>query len=139
MTDEGSKPRGRIGCALLVLVAIGAVLGIGLWIGQRKDAERTPCERYMHTILEAGDHCHSGVTRKAEYHVGICERIDRADRGLLRRHPRDDLPGDRRRPDRRLAPRLPQAALNRQTRQGAASAARVRVQSAVVCPTDQMP
>lgn len=75
MDEEGSKLRGRIGCALLMLVAVGAVLGVGLWIGHRKDAERTPCERYMRTILEAGDHCHSGVTRKAEYHVGICERL----------------------------------------------------------------
>ena len=74
MNEQGSKHRGRIGCALLLLVAIGAVVGIGLWIGHREDAQRTPCERYMRTILEAGDHCHSGVNRKAEYHLGICER-----------------------------------------------------------------
>lgn len=74
MDQKGSKLRGRVGCALVVLVAIGAVLGIGLWLGRSADAERTPCERYMRTILEAGDHCHSGVTRKAKYHLGICER-----------------------------------------------------------------
>jgi hypothetical protein len=71
VNEDGSKLRGRIGCALVVVVAIGAVAGIGLWSGHRKDAARTPFERYMRTLLEAGDHCHSGVTRKAEYHVGI--------------------------------------------------------------------
>jgi hypothetical protein len=72
--EDTSKLRGRIGCALLVLLAIGAVIGTGLWIGRKQDAERTPCERYMRVILEAGDHCHSGVTRNAEHHLGICER-----------------------------------------------------------------
>lgn len=74
MVEGGSRRRGRIGCALVALVAIGAVLGTGLWLGHKKDAESTPCERYMRTILLAGDHCHSGVTRNAEYHMSICER-----------------------------------------------------------------
>jgi hypothetical protein len=72
--ENNSKLRGRIGCALVVLVAIGAVVGVGLWMGRKQDAERTPCERYMRTILTAGDHCHSGVTRNAEHHLAICER-----------------------------------------------------------------
>jgi hypothetical protein len=71
---DAGKLRGRVGCALVVLVAIGAVVATGLWLGRKRDAERTPCERYMRTLLTAGDHCHSGVTRNAEHHLAICER-----------------------------------------------------------------
>lgn len=74
MDKDTSKLRGRIGCALVLVLAIGAVIGTGLWLGRSQDAERTPCERYMRTLRIALDHCHSGVTRNPEHHLGICER-----------------------------------------------------------------
>ena len=72
--DDTKKLRGRIGCALLVLLAVAAVIGTGLWLGRKEDAARTPCERYMRILRTALDHCHSGVTENPEHHLGICEQ-----------------------------------------------------------------
>lgn len=74
MDDDTTKPRNRIGCALVIL-ALGVVLGAGLWIARKQDAERTPCERYMRTLRISLDHCHSGVTKNPEHHLGICEEL----------------------------------------------------------------
>ena len=68
------KGPGRAGCGLIALVTIAAVLGLGMWFGQREDASRTPCERYARTVYTALDNCHSGVNRDRVYHREHCEQ-----------------------------------------------------------------
>ena len=49
------------------------MLGLGVFMGQRKQAQLTPCERYARAVYTALDNCHSGVNRDREHHRAHCE------------------------------------------------------------------
>ncbi|HUS65364.1 MAG TPA: hypothetical protein VMZ28_12515 [Kofleriaceae bacterium] len=56
-----SSSRRRAGCLVLVLAVGAAVVGGGVWLGKREEAEQTPCERYAHEAGRALANCHSGA------------------------------------------------------------------------------
>jgi hypothetical protein len=74
VTEPKEKRSGRAGCAALAVLVIAAVLGVGMFFGQRKEASLSPCERYARTVYTALDNCHSGVNRDREFHRQYCEQ-----------------------------------------------------------------
>ena len=70
---EPSKPN-TVGCLLIVIPVIGLMIGAGLWLGQRKDAAKSPCQRYADVVDRVLRNCHSGQNKGADYHMAICER-----------------------------------------------------------------
>jgi hypothetical protein len=72
--DKGRKRPGKLGCLVVVVALVGAILGLGLFFGRRQDASMTPCERYAETMTQAIDNCHSGMNQNHAYHITTCER-----------------------------------------------------------------
>jgi hypothetical protein len=69
--------RRRLGCGLAVLAGVGAIVAVGLYLGQRDQASKTPCQRYAEVMVRSLDNCHSGQNRNHAHHVAICEaRVD---------------------------------------------------------------
>jgi hypothetical protein len=66
--------RSPVGCAAVLVAALGIVLGAGLWLGKRDEESLTRCQRYARTVVRALDHCYSGKTREHRHHIGECER-----------------------------------------------------------------
>ena len=64
-----------LGCLAIFLVAAGLIAGIGMYLGSREDAAKTPCERYAKVVAVALDNCHSGVNRSHRHHIAICEQM----------------------------------------------------------------
>lgn len=69
--SERKRP-GKLGCLVLVLVLAGAIAAVGLLLGRKKDAAMTPCERYVATVTQALDNCHSGKSRNHDRHLEEC-------------------------------------------------------------------
>ena len=75
MSEPRDKTKqARIGCLAVIILTVGLVIGGGLYLGKRKDAERTPCERYATVYTRQLNNCHSGVTKNHAHHIEICER-----------------------------------------------------------------
>ena len=74
MDEPAAKRRSRVGGGLIAILAIAAILGLGMWCGQRQEASLEPCERYARAVHTALDNCHSGVNRDRVYHREHCER-----------------------------------------------------------------
>ena len=74
MAKAEKRKLGNVGCGLIVLAVVGAIIGFGLWLGKRDRESKTPCERYAEVMARALDNCHSGVNRSARHHVAICEQ-----------------------------------------------------------------
>ncbi len=68
------KGPGKLGCLVIVLVLVGAVAGVGLLLGRKQEASKTPCERYVATMTRALDNCSSGETRNHAHHLAVCEQ-----------------------------------------------------------------
>lgn len=76
-TTENKTERrgpGKLGCLVIVLVLAGAVAGVGLLLGRKQEAAKTPCERYVATMQRALDNCSSGETRNHAHHLAVCEQ-----------------------------------------------------------------
>lgn len=74
MTDaESSKPN-YAGCLLIVLPVLALFVGAGLWLGQKKDAAKTPCQRYADVVDRVLRNCHSGQNKGADHHMAICKQ-----------------------------------------------------------------
>lgn len=76
-TTENKAERrgpGKLGCLVIVLVLAGAVAGVGLLLGRKQDASKTPCERYVDTMTRALDNCSSGATRNHTHHLHVCKQ-----------------------------------------------------------------
>ncbi len=71
--SERKRP-GKVGCLAIVLVLVGAVAGVGLLLGRKQEASKTPCERYVATMVRALDNCSSGETRNHAHHLAVCEQ-----------------------------------------------------------------
>jgi hypothetical protein len=71
--DKARGKRGKLGCLVIVVALVGAIVGLGLFFGRRQDASMTPCERYAETMIDAIDNCSSGKNRNHTYHVETCE------------------------------------------------------------------
>jgi hypothetical protein len=65
---------GRLGGAVIAVVVIAAIAGVGLWLGRVDEGSMTPCERYTELVVRELDNCHSGVTRNQADHVAVCEQ-----------------------------------------------------------------
>lgn len=71
------KSKKRVGCALVVVALVAAVVAVGVWLGRKDAASKSPCERYAEVITRELDNCHSGVTRNHAHHIEICkESVD---------------------------------------------------------------
>lgn len=68
------KGPGKLGCLVIVLVLVGAVAGVGLLLGRKQEAAKTPCERYVATMQRALDNCSSGETRNHSHHLAVCKQ-----------------------------------------------------------------
>jgi hypothetical protein len=81
MSDAKDKERqAKIGCLVFVGLALALLIGGGLYLGFREDAEKTPCERYARVYTQRLSNCHSGVTKNHAHHIEICERdVDPSD------------------------------------------------------------
>ena len=60
------------------------MIATGVWLGQRQDASRTPCERYARAAARALANCHSG-DRDHQAHLAACERSVQPDEGCFDR------------------------------------------------------
>ena len=74
MADAVSNKPNYAGCALIVIPIVGLFVGAGLWLGQREDAAKTPCQRYAAVVARILYNCHSGQTKAPEHHTAVCER-----------------------------------------------------------------
>ena len=74
MADAEPKKPNAIGCGLVVLAVVGVFVGGGLWLGKRKDAAMTPCERYGAVANRILYNCHSGLEKSPEHHTAVCEQ-----------------------------------------------------------------
>lgn len=59
---------------LVPVVLIAAVIGVGLWLGRRDAASKTPCQRYAELLDRELDNCHSGMSRDLEQRALECEQ-----------------------------------------------------------------
>lgn len=71
--SERKRP-GKVGCLVIVLVLAGVVVGVGLLLGRKQAASKTPCERYVDTMVRAIDNCSSGETRNHAHHLAVCKQ-----------------------------------------------------------------
>lgn len=69
----------------MVVIVLAAIVGAGVWFGQRDRASQTPCERYAVELVRALDHCHSGLTRNHAHHAAACEESIDPSRACLER------------------------------------------------------
>ena len=81
--DPKKSSRRRIGC-LAVIVAAAAVIGGGVWLGQREDASKSPCARSARAAGRALANCHSGAMDHARL-LSICEQEVEPDEACLGR------------------------------------------------------
>jgi hypothetical protein len=73
--DEKTRGRrGKLGCLVIVVALVGAIVGLGIFFGRRQDASMAPCERYAETMVGVIDNCSSGKNRNHSYHIEACER-----------------------------------------------------------------
>ena len=71
---ESSKPN-YVGCSLIAIPILALFVGAGLWLGQRQDAAKTPCQRYASVAARVLHNCHSGLTKALDHHTAVCERV----------------------------------------------------------------
>ena len=70
-----------IGCLAVVLALAGAVFGISYLMRE----DKSPCDRYVDTVVTARQNCHSGQTRDRDHHRRMChERANPTDACLER-------------------------------------------------------
>ena len=74
MADTKTNKPNTLGCLLIVIPIIGLVIGAGLWLGHRKDAAKSPCQRYADVVDRVLRNCHSGQNKGADHHMAICEQ-----------------------------------------------------------------
>lgn len=70
-----TSTKNRVGCAVIALALVGAVIAGGLWLGRRDAAAKTPCQRYAQVVQLVLDNCHSGQDRDPDHNIAVCEKI----------------------------------------------------------------
>jgi hypothetical protein len=85
MEEVEETKRNPLGCAVVAIAVVGAILGLAWYLNRADEAAKTGCQRYAETVATALDNCHSGVNRNHGHHIAICERsIDPSDACLER-------------------------------------------------------
>ncbi len=74
MADDASTRKRNLGCAAAIAVAIAAVVVGGVWLGQRDEAQKSPCERYAAAVIHGLKNCHSGQTKNYGHHMSVCKQ-----------------------------------------------------------------
>lgn len=75
MSDDESHRSTNVGCALFALVALGLIVGLGMWFGKRDNDSKTPCEKYAEVAGRVLYNCHSGQAKDAKHHTAVCEEL----------------------------------------------------------------